>query len=95
MTPAAEHDPSNIGHALHCQECYNKRPDIGVRPHQTAIPEEPDIRYDFTGSISGFDFDPNILASTLDFGAGMPTQKNRAEYLEHHGREDEAFERDE
>lgn len=41
------------------------------------------------------DFDPSILASTLDFGAGMPTQKNRAEYLEHHGREDEAFERDE
>jgi hypothetical protein len=66
------------------------------------------VEYDFTGSISGFDFppsnidfcaenrgqefDPSILASELDFGVGK--RKNSASWLEYHGREDEAFERD-
>jgi hypothetical protein len=42
-------------------------------------------------------FNPKIYASQLDFGAGMPQRSRnwKAEYLEAHGREDEAYERDE
>lgn len=59
---------------------------------------DQDVRQDFTGSISGFDFpfDPSILATQSDFGAGMirmPRSK-RAEYLKWNGREDEAFQSD-
>jgi hypothetical protein len=82
--------------------CDHRGYDVRVTdPRFLPTPKEQIIEQDFTGSISGFDFptdfDPSILANQLDFGAGYPvsSRERRAQYLTAHGREDEAFERDE